>query len=496
MNECISNGIKLTRYSPSSVGIDARGVVNFIDEAEKLGCELHSLMIIRNGKVAVEGWWYPYAESIRHGCYSVTKTFTATAVGFAVSEGLLTLNDKLIEFFPDKAPKQPSENLKSLTIRNLLTLSCGQAAEVDLRDTDDAVAKFLSADFPNKPGSVFSYNSVASHMLAEVILHLTGKSLPEYLKPRLLAPLGITDIRWDKTPQGLEMGGWGIHIKTEDFAKMGLLFLQNGRWQGRQIVPEEWIREASAKQIENSSDTTLPDWGAGYCYQMWRNSTPNSYRMDGAYGQLSFVYPDYNAVITITESKSNVEDIFALVRKHLIPAFKDKVLEQENEDSILCRRLLDLSLNEIPPVIRSVLEDEVTGKVIEFEENSASLIPTSQYSMAFVSMSGIKSAKLIFAKNVCLFSWVEGTQENRVKIGMNGAYADSQTELACALNPIKAAGSFCGDTFSFVMRAIEEPHSLKVKIVFSDGCVSLSYCDPIEICNEFEGHTIHGSIKK
>lgn len=487
-------GIKLPRSLPSAEGIDANGVMKFIDEAEKLGIELHSLMMIKNGKVAVEGWWSPYAENLRHGCYSVTKTFTATAVGFAVSEGLLSLSDKLIDFFPDKVPSQPCEHLKALTVRDMLCMACGQAAEVDIAETDDAVRAFMGAEFPVKPGTVFNYNSIASHMLAEIIFHLTGKSLPEYLTPRLFKPLGIMDIRWDKTPQGLEMGGWGIHLKTEDLAKMGLLFLQHGQWNGQQIVPESWILEASSKQIDNSPGAPAPDWGAGYCYQMWRNAIPNSYRLDGAYGQLSFVYPDRNAVIAITSAESQTERLFELVNNYLFPALKTEPLHQTPADEALCQRLCGLRIDEKLSADHSPLEAEISGKVIEFDENSGSLIPVSQRWMAFEREFGIHKAKLFFAHNICLFSWSEGLRENSVKIGLDGNYAESMTELAFALNPIRSVGAFTGDTFFFTMRAIEEPHALKAKLSFSGDSVTLSYCDALGTDNDAGWHTVRGRI--
>lgn len=486
------NNIMLPRSTPGTEGIDAKTVMRFIDTAKSEGYELHSIMMVKNGKVAVEGYWSPYASYIRHGMYSVTKTFTATAVGFAISEGLLSLSDRLIDFFPDKAPKNPCEHLKALTIRDLLVMGCGQEEEVDIAKSQDAVKTFMSAPFPVKPGTEFKYNSIASHMLAEVIFHLTGKSLPEYLKPRLFEPLGISNVRWDKTPQGLEMGGWGIHLTTEDLAKMGLLFLQGGKWGGKQIVPETWIREASKRQIDNSPGAPAPDWSAGYCYQMWRNATPGSFRLDGAYGQLSLIYPDKNAVIVITGANTKMVGLFALIGEVLVPSLKDKPLLQIEADADLSKILCELSIDEIKPAERSPLEAEISGKTITFDENDDSLIPFSQRKMAFMTESGIQSARLIFAHKICLFSWREASQERTVKIGLEGRYADSQMELACALNPIKAQGAFCGGTFSFVMRAIEEPHAMHIEMEFSGGTVRLSYYDALESESGIVRHTISG----
>lgn len=470
--------LKLPRVSPSEAGLDANAVLDFLDAVEDAGLELHSLMITVGGKVAAEGWWAPYAAPLRHGCYSGTKTFTSAAVGFAIEEGLMKEDDSLISFFPEKKKSGQDENMPLVTIRDLLCMACGQGEEVDLAKTDDAVAMFLDAKFPDRPGTVFRYNSIASHMLGEVIFRKTGKTLPEYLEPRLFAPLGITDVRWDRTPQGHPMGGWGIHLRTEDYLKLSILFMQHGKWNGKQILPQGWAERASAWQIDNSSEESLPEWSQGYCYQMWRNVTPGSFRLDGAFGQLCCVYPDRDAVVAVNSAENDVQAELNLIRTVLVPGITGKPMNHPQADRRLAERLSQLSLHETGRACRSNVEKKFRNTDIVFEKNEGSLIPESQRGMAFLRENGIGKASLRFFSDVCLFSWTEGSCSHTVKIGLNGSYAASEIELPCAVDPIFALGYWEGTTFRFVLRAIEEPHAMQGKLtVEDDGTVKLAYFD-------------------
>ena len=471
--------LKLPRATPSEVGLDANAVLDFLDAAEEAGLELHSLMIAVGGKVAAEGWWAPSAAPFRHGCYSGTKTFTSAAVGFAIADGLMKESDPLVGFFPEKQKPGQDENMKLVTIHDLLCMACGQDAEVDLTKTGDAVALFLDAKFPNRPGAVFQYNSVASHVLGEVIFRKTGQTLPEYLAPRLFAPLGITDVRWDRTPQGHPMGGWGIHVRTEDYLKLGLLLMQHGVWNGRQILPKGWAEHASAKQIDNATADSLPEWSAGYCCQMWRNATPGSFRLDGAFGQLCCVYPDLDAAVAVTSAELDVQIELNLIRG-LRAGITGKPLHQPHADRRLAERLAQLSLGETGCVGRSPLEAKFRGAEIVFEKNEGSLIPESQRGLAFLRENGVERASLRFFEHTCLRSWTEASRSHTVKIGLGGGYDVSDLELPEADDPIFAVGHWEGGEFRFVLRAIEEPHALQGKLTVEGDKVRLAYYDALD----------------
>ncbi len=296
----------LPRSTPEAEGVSSEGIINFLDAVSKSNYELHSFMVLRHGKVIAEGWWNPYRSDLKHTMYSVSKTFTATAIGLAVNEKRISVEDKVISFFPDDLPEEISANLSELRIKHLLSMSVGHKTDptYEVRKSDHWIRTFFKTPIVDVPGSKFLYNSVATYMLSAIVQKVTGEKVIDYLKPRLFDPLGIQGIDWEIDPLGINVGGWGLRLKTEDMAKLGQLFLQHGSWEGKQILPVSWIEEASTMKI--LQDPTAPqarrdssDWHQGYGYQMYR-SRNNSYRANGAYGQFIIVLPGQDAVIAIT----------------------------------------------------------------------------------------------------------------------------------------------------------------------------------------------------
>ena len=323
----------LPRSTPRAENMSQRGISDFLEAVKEHNQEIHSLMIVRNGKVISEQWFDNHAPNKLHDMWSISKTFTGTAIGFAVSENKLKVTDKVISFFPEKLPVAISPNLHALEIRHLLSMSTGNdegMVDQARRTESDWVKAFLSVPFDQKPGTEFQYNSMASFMLSAIIQKVTGEKLINYLTPRLFQPLGITGIVWEENLQGINPGGWGLRAKTEDMAKLGQFILQKGKWNGEQLLPESWIEEATSSQIatlpagaKREQLTIKPedsDWMQGYGYQMWR-CRHNSVRAAGAYGQFIILVPDKNAVIIITANAPNMQTELNLVWKHLLPAF-------------------------------------------------------------------------------------------------------------------------------------------------------------------------------
>jgi len=403
-------------------GLDSNAVLNFLEEAAKSGIELHSLIIVKNGKIVTEGWWYPSEANIRHGCYSVTKTFTAIAIGFTVEEGLISVLDKLADIFPEKLPKNPSENLLSMTIHDLLCMSGGQDYEANILNSTDWVESFMDVEVVNKPGTIFKYNSIGSHMLAEVIFKITGQTLLEYLSARLFIPIGIYDVRWDKTPSGNQIGGWGIHLKTEDLARIGMLFLQNGKWNNKQIISETWINKAKTKQIDTFESINGHDWMLGYCYQMWCSTPKDSYRLDGAFGQFSIVLPEQNVVIALTEMSTDPQETLNLIWKHIVSGMSLNILNNDVSDKKLSKVLSELSIQDNKKDVHSFMESIISRKTYTFEENECSLVPAFQRYMALESNIGLKSVYIVFDKDYCLFTWIEVNRKSTIEIGLDGYY--------------------------------------------------------------------------
>lgn len=319
--------------TPDSV---AKAMDSFFQKASDDSLEIHSIMVVKDGNVIFSKWQNGGIDTVPHVLHSVSKTFTATAVGLAIADGKLNLTDKVVDFFQDKAPAEASDNLKAMTVRDLLTMSCGHdddpTAQIRSLD-DDYVKTFLAYPVTHQPGIFFCYNSLGTYMLSAIVQKVTGEKIVDYLNSKIFEPLNIDKPKWDECKQGINMGGWGLYLKTEDLAKMGQLLLQNGNWQGKQLIPAEWVNEMSKKQVESINPGTRmeeaadkgltienSDWMQGYGYQMWR-CRPNSFRADGAYGQYIIVLPEKNAVIAITSNVSNtrLQEELNLVWENILP---------------------------------------------------------------------------------------------------------------------------------------------------------------------------------
>jgi CubicO group peptidase (beta-lactamase class C family) len=310
-----------------------KAMKGFFAQAADKSMDIHSVMIVRNGNVIYSHWQSAGAENVPHVLHSVSKTFTATAVGLAIADGKMALTDKVVDYFPDKLPAQVSSNLKAMTVRDLLTMSCGHDVEPSFRGAQqDWVSAFLAHPVIHEPGKFYLYNSLGTYMLSAIVQKVTGEKVVDYLTPRLFNPLHISKPRWEESPQGINCGGWGLYLKTEDMAKMGQLLLQKGKWNGKQLIPAEWVAEMSKKQVESVNPGTrledaaakgmtveTSDWMQGYGYQMWR-CRPGCFRADGARGQYIIVVPDKNAVIAITSDVQDLQGELNLVWKHILPA--------------------------------------------------------------------------------------------------------------------------------------------------------------------------------
>ncbi len=317
----------LPRSRPSAQDVDAQGLLGFIDAAEEAGLDLHSLLVVRHGAVVAEGWWEPYRADLVHLLYSLSKSFTSTAVGIAQAERLLSIDDLVLDHFPDEAPADPSPNLRSMRVRDLLAMASGHEEDTAQRvmaGAPDLVRAFLALPPEHAPGTVFTYNQGCTHTLAVLVSRLSGVSLVDYLRPRLFDPLGIDQALWTLAPDGIEQGFSGLHATTESVAKLGQLYLRRGRWDGRQLVPESYVEEATRKHVENRDRNENPDWQQGYGFQFWR-CRGDAFRGDGAFGQLCVVMPGRDAVVACTAQTAEMQTELNLVWKHILPALQDRL---------------------------------------------------------------------------------------------------------------------------------------------------------------------------
>jgi CubicO group peptidase (beta-lactamase class C family) len=339
---------RLPRATPESAGVDSSAIAAFVTAANERSHALHSLMVVRHGTVVAEGWWRPYSADQRHMMFSVSKSVTATAIGLAQAEGLLSVDEPVLSFFPSYATAEVTANVANLRVRDLLTMSTGHAVDtmeiMRALPHEDWVRVFLGVPIEYPPGTHFLYNSGASFVLAAIVAARTGQSVREYVTPRLFEPLGIQPPPWETNGRGINLGASGLRITTEDLAKLGMLYLQQGRWKGRRVLPEVWVEQASSRQVANGADPD-DDWNQGYGFQMWR-SRHNSFRMDGRYGQFSVVLPEQDAVIAITAGIAEGHPILSTLWETLLPGVHDDPLPADETAHI---GLLDLlASQEIP----------------------------------------------------------------------------------------------------------------------------------------------------
>jgi CubicO group peptidase (beta-lactamase class C family) len=320
----------LPRSTPEAQGVSTVAIQDFVTAADKINT-LHSFMIVRHGQVIAEAWWKPEAPDKQHILNSLSKSFNSTAVGLAINEGKLSLDDHVLKFFPTDAPADPSENLKALTVRDLLTMTGGHDTEPKAVNGAPSVKQFLAHPFVYPPGTHFQYNTMGSYTLSAIVTKATGQTSLEFLKPRLFQPLGIENPDWTSSPEGNSLGGYGLYLCTEDIAKFGQLYLQKGKWHDQQLIPASWVEQATSKQVPTDLESHAKignDWMQGYGFQFWR-CTHNAFRGDGAAGQFCVVLPDKDAVIAITADTGNMQGELNAIWDHIYPAFQTDALPED-----------------------------------------------------------------------------------------------------------------------------------------------------------------------
>jgi len=296
-------------------------VLAFLDAVEAdPAVELHSLMVLRHGQVVAEGWWAPHTPERTRLLYSLSKSFTSTALGLALQEGRFGLDDTVVSHFPELAADVTDPRSRSVTLRHLAFMASGHDRdmldEALAGDPREPVRGFLLVPPDAEPGSLFAYSQPCTYTLAAVIQRATGMRLTEYLRPRLLDPLGIGEVGWLTWPPGREQGFSGLFARTEDVAKLGQLYLQRGRWGGTQLLPERYVEQATSRQIDTPNQDNV-DWRQGYGFQFWM--ARHGYRGDGAFGQFCVVLLAHDAVVATTGGTEAMQGVLDNLWEHLLP---------------------------------------------------------------------------------------------------------------------------------------------------------------------------------
>lgn len=378
---CAPPAPELERSTPEAEGVSSAGIEAFLDGLAESGIEAHSFMLLRHGKVVAEGWWEPYGPEHPHILFSASKSLTSLGVGMAMAEGRFDIDDRVASFFPEHVTDSVSPAMRELTVRHLLTMSVGQE--------QDPAFTAMSGDLPwtkvflheppiHEPGSVFLYNNLASFMLSAIVQETTGERLLDYLQPRLFEPLGIESVTWDENPRGITLGMIGASLRTEDMAKLGQLLLQEGEWQGRQLVPAAYVEDAASFHIttntEGVPDDEVTDAQMGYGYQFWMGRD-GSFRMAGLGGQLVIVMPDHDAVAVFTSNVGQNPDQVHLVWEYLVPAMRDEPLPADPAaHETLQARLASLEIAPAPNAgDPAFIDATVEGETFALEENPQGL---------------------------------------------------------------------------------------------------------------------------
>jgi CubicO group peptidase (beta-lactamase class C family) len=333
------------RSTPSALGIDARGIARFLDALESTpDVEPHSIVLLRHGQVAAEGWWAPYASDRVHLLYSLSKSFTAAAVGIAVREGLVDLDATALSYFPELDADVTDERSRRIRVRHLLAMASGHREETLDRaraaDPENLVRGFLRTPPDEEPGTVFAYNQPCTYTLGAIVRRVSGGSLVDYLRPRLLDPLGIDDLAWRRDDTGAELGFSGCYAPTSAIAALGQLYLQRGVWNGERILDDDWVAAATTTQVANP-DEGNPDWSQGYGFQFWM--ARHGFRGDGAYGQFCVVLPELDVVLALTGQSLDMQAVLDAAWQHLLPAVDAADVEAAG-DTGLEARLASLGL--------------------------------------------------------------------------------------------------------------------------------------------------------
>lgn len=475
---------KLSRSTPELQGLSSTGILNFLNAVETQKLNVHSLMVLRHGHVVAEGWWAPYAPDLKHTLYSLSKSFTSTAVGMAVGEKRLTVNDKVISFFPNEKPATVSENLGAMRVKDLLTMSTGHDKEPAIRTETNWVKAFLAQPVEHEPGTFFVYNSLATYMLSAIVQKVTGQTVLAYLKPWLFDPLGIEGADWEVDPMGINTGGWGLRLKTEDIAKFGQLYLQKGVWNGKQLLAANWIADATKFEIQSKGGGSRPkednDWQQGYGYQFWR-CRHDAYRGDGAHGQYCIVMPNEEMVIAITSETSDMGAILDNVWNHILTAVKGKTLAADTQaQTQLKKKLTSLALPIQHVESTSPLVAQIDNKSFSIADNALH----------------VKAISLNFGKDGSIFRIQDDRGEHLINCGL-GRWIEKETDLSAIplkLTPtlipgetktkIASSGTWTDPhTFVMTVRFIETAHYETITCTFDKDTVKVEFKKSLAILN-------------
>jgi len=464
---------------PEEVGVSSQKIADYLREVEQRGLELHSFMVLRHGKVAAECFRAPFSPERNHEMWSISKSFTATALGFAVEEGLVRLDSRVAGLFPDYSPKKADKCWEELAIEHLVTMTAGKSPPYLSPKGPDAdwIQTYIDAPWYNDPGIENRYINENFFLLSAALRRVTGQPMMEYLAPRLFVPLGMERPAWDTDRCGVECGAWGLSCKTEDMAKFILCYLQEGRFEGRQVIPADWAKAAVQKQRDSKGARAATQNGYGYGF--WRNPEGvGGWRANGMFSQFGIAFPEQDAVFVCNAAVTDETAMHELVWKHIPPAFGDTARPAEAAGFFL-----DSSFEQPPAVSpRSPLEQRIAGRRIRLRRNR--LLPLLRFPVCALPVivtvknphlaSQINDVTLRFSKREARIHWREGKDENELLLGLDGSCREGSMRINGQEYAVLGAGEWQDDyTFRVKLRYIETIASQSLTFKFHRNRVSM-----------------------
>jgi len=462
----LSRRALLPRSTPAAAGVSSRAVAALLDRLEASSVECHSLVVVRHGHVLAEGWWEPYSAGSPHLLYSLTKTFTAVAVGLAVADGLLSLDDRVVDVLPDHVPADAPEQARRLTVQHLLTMTTGHGTdsleEAWRLEQRDLVRGFLRVPFVEAEGTRHAYDNATTFVLARMVERVTGRSLPELLDERLLVPMGIDHAEWDRVGGGTAYGFHGLHLTTEAVAAFGELLLRGGRWGDRQLLPAAWVALATSKHVDSvpykDDDSHDTDYTCGYGYQVWLNR--HGFHGSGAYSQLCVVVPSSDLVVAVT-AEGEGQVVLDALWECLLPGLDAPGTVQD--DDALADRLRHLSLP-------TATGGAAPGRSVEARLDAPGqdpVLPDGTTVVVHPADGG----------------WTLHLGPLAVEVG-HGAWRRS----APLGRPVVASGAWQADTFVADLRVVATPHTVRVVVDAGTGSAVATWSAVPLTTSDLEAH--------
>lgn len=478
MSAAVSSEFPFAR-APEEVGVSSEKMREMLMEMKRTEC--HGFIVIRHGRIAAQWFRKPYSASEPHAMYSVSKSIAAIAIGFAVSEGLISLDDRVMDYFPEAVPKKCDENLKKVTLRHLITMTAGRGiSPLTSKVKNDWIDIFMKSKSSYAPGESFSYVNECFYMALAMLRKVTGVSTVEFLAPRLFEPLGIPAPYWESDQRGIEAGGWGIVLTPIDLAKIAVCFMNDGVYNGKQIIPADWIAESSVNH-KGAKAPKQNSYNFGYGYGVWLREGENPpIRFDGLFGQVAEIYKKYDAVVVIVGGDVDVAHR-AVMFKYFPESFIDEQPNCEPSDKF-GKPLYDTKYEPIFSEYRSPLEREINKRRIVFKKNrlldligfQLSVLPATATFMSKDKAGNITDVSFEFEEDEVVFSWREGDEKNSISCGLDGQWHKSAMKLASAPYTAFACAAWENvNTLKLIIRPQECVCARNLTFTFSDEMVKM-----------------------